>query len=144
MLRWPRQFDRVDAVLLADGLHARVDDDGVLSRGDLAPFLRFAREAVAGRKLMAVTHSAVATEGYASTTQTAAYLLARLGIAPTIPEDSMNEFGMLSTSAAARGWFHMMGFVGEDKAAHISHQRGMGRTLLPLLRAWWARPPGPR
>ena len=140
ILGWPRQFDRVDAVLLADGLHARMDDHGVLSQGDLAPFLRFAREAVAGRKLMAVTHSAIVTGGYASTTETADYLLDRLSIVPTHPGDDENEFGMLPVTVGERGSFHVMGFAGGDKAAHISHQRGMGLTLLPLLRDWWSPP----
>lgn len=142
ILGWPHHFDRVEAVLLADGMHARVDNQGALSEHDLAGFLRFAREAVAGRKLMAVTHSDIDTDGYASTTQTANYLLSKLGIVPVCPERAQNPPRMQLATAAERGSFYLMGFTGEDKAAHISHQRGMGHTLLPLLRAWWKKKDG--
>ena len=47
---------------------------------DLDVFVRFARDAAEGKKEMVVTHSEVFPGTFASTTETADYLLGRLGL----------------------------------------------------------------
>ena len=68
--------ERVDAVLLADGLHGAFKPGGrhVVEEAHMAPFVRFATMAASGDRLMAITHSGIETYTYASTTETAAYL----------------------------------------------------------------------
>lgn len=139
ILSWPKNFDRVDAVLLEDGLHARLNDDGSLSERDVRPFVQFAREAMASNKLMAITHSSIVTDGYASTTETTDCVLDALHIDRVSEHCTANAYGMVLTSSADMGAFHLRGYAGEDRAAHAAHQRALGITLLPLLRAWWAR-----
>jgi hypothetical protein len=66
-------------------LRAKYAGDPAAHRVDtelMAGFVRFAREAAAGRKAMLLTHSAQVPEGYASTTETADFLIAAVGGAP--------------------------------------------------------------
>jgi hypothetical protein len=139
ILLHPETSTEVDAVLLADGLHARVGDGGELGAADMRPFLRFAREAVAGKKLFAITHSEIPTPGYASTTETADYLLAELGMRRVHEWRDGPRPGMMLLSSAERGWLSIEGYVGISKRAHADHQWAMGSTLLPRLREWWTR-----
>jgi hypothetical protein len=138
ILSWPENLDRVDAVLLEDGLHARLNDDGTIAERDMRPFVRFAREAIAENKLMAITHSAIVTDGYASTTETTDYLLETLGIERVSEPGTVNRYGMTLTSSADEGALHLRGYAGDDRAAHGAHQRALGITLLPILREWWS------
>ena len=57
-----------------DGLHASYipeNQPGPVDTQSLGPFVDFAREAVAGRKRMLVTHSEIFPGTYAGTTETA-------------------------------------------------------------------------
>jgi hypothetical protein len=71
-------------VLLLDGLHTDYaagkpgPAESALDAGHLGIFLKFARDAVARRKTMVVIHSEIIPGTYASTTETADWLLARL------------------------------------------------------------------
>jgi hypothetical protein len=60
---------RIDAVLLADGLHVGYEPNArtELNSLQMEPFTLFSYEAAAGEKLMAITHSAIIPPGYAST-----------------------------------------------------------------------------
>lgn len=155
------RLDRVDAVLLMDSLHtsfAPGTKDHVYP-GGLKPFLAFARRAVAGEGLMIVTHSAIVTEGYASTTQTADAILSELGLprrtvtaasASPPPVDfaaakrafPTGERNWLRlTSEASEGDFHLYGYSGNGKGDHIAHLAQMSVTVLPpLVDRWNSRP----
>jgi len=135
----------VDAVLLADGLHAGYLDARrhTIDPLRMGPFLRFAVEATSGTKLMGVTHSAIETYGYASTTETAAYLLAHT---PTDPQAPAGEAqipgdlpGLARTSNDDRGGLHVRGFEGVTKKDHCAHVWSLGETLFPLLGGFWSR-----
>lgn len=134
--------DRVDAVLLADGLHAGFDPEKkqqrVVNWPQMAAFTLYADRAVTGEKLMAITHSSIATP-YASTTETAAFLLQQENV-PKVPADTVGPRpNMLLLYRADRGNFHVQGYSGNDKPAHCDHLFAMGDTLFPLLRERWAR-----
>ncbi len=140
-----RDAARVDAVLLSDGMHCGFETDGKAERrvsvDQMAPFTFFAEEAVAGHKLMAVTHSSIQTP-YASTTETSDALLSQLGL-ERIP---LNAVGprptMTMISRADAGDFHVEGYAGQDKAAHADQLHAFGDTLLPYLKARWSAPRG--
>jgi hypothetical protein len=134
--------DRIDAVLLADGLHAGFEPDRKAQRvvnGDqLAAFSLFADRAAAGEKLLAITHSSIIPP-YASTTETANFLLTQQNI-PRIAQNAPGPRpGMLLTSKADRGAFHVQGYAGNDPPAHCDHLHAMGDTLFPYLRDSWSR-----
>jgi hypothetical protein len=122
--------DRVDAVLLADGLHAGFAD---IYRRQFAPnallaFRDFGELAKRGEKLFAITHSSIATDGYASTTECSKLLLQVLNV----PSEG-------SFVSGRSGAFSIEGSSGEDKAAHIAQFRQMDSTLYAKLRARWSR-----
>ncbi len=135
-----RDANRVDAVLLADGLHASFEPGGAhehrIAVEQIAPFLTYADDAVAGKKLFALTHSAIETP-YASTTQTADFLLAQGSAERASVTAPGPRPGMKPTSRADAGDFHVMGFAGGNEKAHCDHLHAFGDTLLPYLKQRW-------
>jgi len=131
---------RVDAVLLADGMHVGFEPVGFrkVSAISMAPFSLFADEAIAGKKMFAITHSTIQTP-YASTTETAEFLLDTEGLPVDRSEVQGPRPGMIRTSRADREGFHMLGFAGEDKAAHCDHLFAFGELLLTPLRERWSK-----
>jgi hypothetical protein len=122
--------ERVDAVLLADGLHAGFTN---VWKRELAPnalqaFRDFGELAKQGKKLFAITHSSINTDGYGSTTECSRFLLKALNV-PC-------EGELVSGKS---GDFSIEGFTGGDAPAHIVQFRQMDTTLLAKLRARWAR-----
>ena len=83
LLEQPAMADRVDAVLLLDGLHVDYSPrDHSLMMDRLDGIERFARQASLGKKLLSITHSEVIPAGdYASTRETTGKLMERLGVA---------------------------------------------------------------
>jgi hypothetical protein len=87
ILRHPEYFALVNNVLLLDGMHASYSpegkllaDGGIVDASGLDSFLKFAREALAGRKNFVFTHSEIFPGTYASTTECADYLLIQLNL----------------------------------------------------------------
>ncbi len=117
----------VDGIILADSLHAGYE--GGRPRADqMEPFVKFARS---GRPLW-ITHSAIVPEGYASTTETADFLIAAL-VAERRGADEKNARGMRLVSRADKGGFHVRGYEGTTAAAHMDHLHNLGEffALLP-------------
>ena len=126
---------RVDAVLLADGLHAGFTDPWkrAFAPNALQAFRDFGALAKDGKKLFAITHSSIMTDGYGSTTECSRLLLKALDV----PCDG-------DLVSGKSGNFSIDGFTGEDKAAHIVQFRQMDKNLLSKLRERWAsRPASP-
>ena len=74
---------KVDSVILLDGLHCGYQGRG-LNGLQIKAFSDFAREAAAGHKLMFVSHSSIIPPGYASTTETANFLIHEVGGKPKV------------------------------------------------------------
>lgn len=130
----------LDAVLLADGLHAGFLDKFRTKMNDaqMAPFDAFAERAAKGEKLFGITHTSIVTPSYASTTETARYLVERRGLERREVEEPGPRGSMTLTSRADGGAFHVRGYAGRDTDAHCDHLYAMGDTLYPMLRARWA------
>jgi hypothetical protein len=131
-------LDRVDAVLLADGIHAPLADERqrrIADRG-MIPFVRFARSAQQGQKLMMLTHSAIPTGPYASTTETAAYLVDALSLPSTPAAQAPADMQVASSHGA--GQLRVTGFAGDDAPAHCDHLHHIDQTMLVALRDRWA------
>ncbi len=122
--------EHVDAILLADGLHAGFTDrwKRTFAPNALQAFRDFGALAKDGKKLFAITHSSIMTDGYGSTTECSRLLLQALDV----PCKSTLVSG-------TSGEFSIEGFTGDDKAAHIVQFRQMDSTLLSKLRARWTR-----
>jgi hypothetical protein len=130
---------RVDAVLFADGLHAALERKypRTVKAVSLAPVDRFADLAVRGERLLAITHSEIATPSYASTTETASFLLGSHGIEREWSDLPGPRPSMPLRSFAQQGGLWVAGYGGGDASAHCDHLRALGQTLLPLLAARW-------
>jgi hypothetical protein len=138
VLAHPAAADRVDAVLLADAPHTGFQPGTrQVSQVGLAPYVNFGRRAVAGEKLMVVTHSQIETPDYASTTRTARALVASLGMPEGEPETADNP-KMVMYERADLGNAHVFGFTGGDAPAHCQHLYNIGRHLWSFLGARWS------
>jgi hypothetical protein len=141
ILRQPKNAERVDAVLLADGLHSDYAGDErrhIVDEAPLAKYARVAQAAIHGDKLFALTHSSIKTEGYPNTTETIGELLKMVDV-PKEPTVADGPRGMLEIYESHRGDFHVKGYLGVAVKDHIDHIWGMNETLLPYLRDRWAR-----
>jgi hypothetical protein len=128
MLKVPATFERIDVLILADSLYSGYAGDPAARQVDpglMAGFERFAREAAAGRKTMLLSHSAQVPGGYASTTETADFLIAALGGAPERLDRDRGD-GWQQTRRFRRGRFEVLGFEGAEAADHMRHLRRIG------------------
>lgn len=140
ILRDPRHFTQVDAVLLLDGLHTSYIPNGtVLAKGGkldeepLRIFLDFARAAMRGEKRFLITHSEIFPGTFASTTETTDYLIEKLGL-HLEPVLEWGPHGMQQLSEARKGRFAILGFAGNSAPDHIDHAQGMPTFLRALLK----------
>ena len=132
-------YDEIDAVILLDGLHCGYVHNAPSRRADLAvlsPFLRFAKDAAAGKKLFVFTHSSIQTytDGYASTTEVADALAPELGM--TWSQDARpGPTGAIRS--ADLGDVHLRGFAGEQPKDHVAHDHFIGTILKTWLEPRW-------
>lgn len=131
ILRDARHFDAVGAVLLLDGLHTSyvpertvMEKGGTLDTTNLNVFVRFARSAMRGEKQFVVTHSEIFPGTFASTTETADYLVQALGLRRT-PVLRWGPNGMQQLSEVRQGQFEILGFAGNTGPDHIDHVHGL-------------------
>ena len=139
-------YDRIDTIVLLDGLHAnylaatprmpvparRVD--GRL----LDAFMRFAQDAANGKKEFVFTHSSIQPPGYASTTETAAVLIDVVK-AKKVWLRSPGPRNLMRLYRADVGGFHIRGFSGTTKEAHIAQLHLVGEVLRELVVPRWVR-----
>ena len=140
IIREPRHFAGVGAILLLDGMHTSYVPEGtVLAAGgtldttNLMAFAEFARAAVRGEKRFVITHSEIFPGTFASTTETANWLLRALGLRRT-PVLRWGPRGMQQTSEVVVGRFEMLGFAGNSAPDHIDHLHAMPELLARTLR----------
>ena len=139
ILHEPRHFATVGAVLLLDGMHTSYVPEGtVLAAGgtldtvNLVAFAEFARAAMRGEKRFVVTHSEIFPGTFASTTETADWLLRALGLQRT-PVLGWGPRGMQQLSEARAGRFELLGFAGNSGPDHVDHLHAMPELLARLL-----------
>jgi len=135
ILRDSANFDRVNAVLLLDGLHTSyvpentvMEKGGTLDESNLAVFVRFARAAMRGDKRFLITHSEIFPGSFASTTETTDYLVQALGLRRTSVLN-WGPRGMQQLSEVRVGGFEIEGFAGNAGPDHIDHLHGMPEFL---------------
>jgi hypothetical protein len=129
---------RVDSVILLDGLHCGYQGQS-LNALQIQAFTDFAREAAAGHKLMFVSHSSIVPPGYASTTETANFLIHQVGGSPRASKGA-GPLGLELVSRYTQGNFHVRGFSGNDKMDHCA-QLGLYRDVLKIhIKPRWNTP----
>jgi hypothetical protein len=124
ILKVPEHYARVDRVLLIDGLHTGYVDgrpgpqESKLETGGLEIFLQFARDAVAGRKQMITTHSEIFPGTFASTTETADWLITQLGLKRQ-PVLKWGPMGTQQLSEVRAMNFLLIGYAGNSAPDHV-------------------------
>jgi hypothetical protein len=139
ILREPRHFEQVSAILLLDGMHTSyVPEGSLLAPGgaidstNLVAFANFARAAMRGEKRFLVTHSEIFPGTFVSTTETADWLLHALGLQRK-PVLHWGPRGMQQLSEVRAGGFELLGFAGNSAPDHIDQFHSEPELLARLL-----------
>lgn len=124
ILRHEANFKIVNNVLLLDGIHAsyvpegqRLADGGIIKADDLDSYIKFAREAVLGKKKFIISHSEIFPATYASTTECVDYLLNTLSLKRKAVLKK-GPIGMQQISQVDAKNFHILGYAGNTGADH--------------------------
>jgi len=139
ILKTPESYARVDRVLAIDGIHAGYVNgapgplESQIEPADLQTWLQLARDAVVGKKTLLITHSEIFPGTYASTTETADWLLAQLGL-QRAPVAKWGPMGMQQLSEVRRGKFLLLGFAGNSAPDHVDQLHSLPELLKQLDR----------
>lgn len=91
-----------------------------VSSTDMAPFLKFAKDAVLGSKTYFMSHTEIIPGTYASTSETAEYLIVNVGTTRQ-PYSGTNAYGMVYRSKTEWNKFYIHGFQGDQAQDHMNH-----------------------
>jgi hypothetical protein len=147
ILRVQRYYDMVDSVVLLDSLHSQYKNharkaphQGVdqVDVKMLGAFVKFAKDAAAGKKTMVMTHSAIIPPDYASSTEATQALLADVGVAIEAHEETTAR-GMSMSYRADAGNLHVRGFRGQGPKDHFAHLHLIGEALRSWVVPRWKR-----
>jgi hypothetical protein len=133
--------EKIDAVFLLDGLHAGYKEPVSAKRADprfISMFIKFARAAIEGHKLMVITHSSVQTPDYATSKETTAALLETVGVQPQARDTDWNGMHMILEAHA--GNLHVRGFSGGEKRDHVNHLHVVDELMTEYLAPRWSQP----
>ncbi len=153
ILDHPQDADRIDAVLLLDGLHTSYKEGTKIVDGlKIASVIPFAKRAMAGEKLFLIEHSDIDPMTYLSVHETTDYVLKELGIERkpvegTTPYPKLAAMdGILPTdqmvplereSEARSGNFIVRGYHGTQAFHHVAFLVQFSTLALPELIARW-------
>ena len=138
ILRTNAGYARASAVLLIDGIHTDYAEgkpgplESKLDTSNLDIWERYFRDAIAGRKRALVTHSEIFPGTFASTTETADYLVNALDL----KRRNVLKWGPMGTqqlSEVRKGKFLLMGFAGNTAPDHVDQLQSLP-AYLRLLR----------
>jgi hypothetical protein len=132
----PREAERIDALVLLDGLHTYFDKSKRPDPGGIEAYVKFANEAKAGRKVMVVTHSSIKPIGYPSTTATTAVLLEQIGVEKRPDREVVHDAQRLYRADA--GAFHAFGYEGHTAKDHMKHLWMVGDLVREYVARRWA------
>ena len=129
----------VHGVVLLDGLHTDyIPSRRVLSKGGklndekLRDFIRYARLAMDNKKKFLITHSEIFPGTYASTTETADFLIRSLHLQRS-PVLRWGSVGMQMLTETRAGGLTILGFAGNSAPDHIDHFHGLPVFLKMML-----------
>jgi len=120
--------DAISGILLLDGLHTSYVDDRNVDPVALQPFLDFAKSG----KRFVFSHSEIFPGTFASTTETADWLIRELGLKRT-PVLRWGPRGMQQLSEVRSGNLMIMGFAGNSAPDHVDQFHAMPEFLELLL-----------
>ncbi len=134
ILKTPEYYERVQFVLLCDGLHSGYvggkpgPKESNLVAEDLAVFVKFAKDAAVGKKQFVLTHTEIFPGTFASTTETADHLLTQLSLKRK-PVLRWGPMGTQILCEVKEGRFHLLGFAGNSAPDHVDLLHAMPELL---------------
>ncbi len=138
LLRTPSIYQRTASVICIDGVHTDYVNgtpgplESEIGKDKLGVWVKFARDAVARRKRMLITHSEIFPGTFASTTETADFILNQLGLKrrPVVRNGPM---GTQIVNYTRAGRFTLIGFAGNSAPDHVDQLHSLPQ-LLRMLR----------
>ncbi|MES2595427.1 MAG: hypothetical protein V4662_08835 [Verrucomicrobiota bacterium] len=140
MLRSAATVKLIDRVVMIDGIHTSYIDgkpgplESKIDTAALLPVAEFSREAMADRKRLLITHSEIFPGTFASTTETADWLLRELGLR----RQAVLRWAPMKTqqlSEAREGSFHLIGLAGNSAPDHVDQLHALPEWLEWLEKA---------
>jgi hypothetical protein len=134
VLNQPQNYSRVQSIILLDALHTGYvggkpgPQESQLEPDPLEPFVRFARDAASGKKRLLVTHTEIFPGTFASTTETADYLIRELGLRRT-PVLKWGPLGTQQLSEVNQGNLTILGFAGNSAPDHVDQLHALSEFL---------------
>lgn len=137
VLRSPEVYARATAVLCIDGIHTGYINgrpgpwESEIESGSLDTWVQLARDAVAGKKRVVITHSEIFPGTFASTTETADYILRQVALSrwPVLKRGPM---GTQQLSEVRSGKFGLIGFAGNSAPDHVDQLHSLPEYLKRL------------
>ena len=144
ILKSPANLQRIEGYIAADSIYASIvqpsDETAIPRQRSVNPiqmkdFLAFARLAKQGKKFFLITHSAQSTP-YASTTETADYLISELGLSRKTTAINKGDPRWRPVTVCKHGAFQVWGYPGAQAADHLQHLRSIGNAFgrIPQMR----------
>ena len=134
----PEYYDQVANTILIDGIHTSYVNGkpGPLeSEIDPAPlqiYVKLARDAMAGKRRVLITHTEIFPGTFASTTETADYILGQLGLHRE-PVLKWGPMGTQQLSEVRSGRFLLMGFAGNSAPDHVDQLHSLPEYLRRII-----------
>jgi len=135
ILKKDEYYDKIAALIMADSIYAGYVDEEklrVADAVDMKDFLRFAQESAISKKTMFVSHSYIDTKVYASTVDTANFLIAGIGEKRKKVRE-YNSRGMKLISRCDKWNFFVRGYEGDIAQMHMAHLYAIGEFLKFIL-----------
>ncbi len=135
ILKTPSYFKQIDGIVMADSIYAGLntkEPKRVVNDDNMRDFVRFASLAATNKKEFILSHSAQSTS-YASTTETADYLLNSLDLRRMAHSSRWSDT-LRQTSRAGHGQFWVFGFEGESGQEHMQHLKSIDSFWKQLSR----------
>ncbi|HSB17981.1 MAG TPA: hypothetical protein VLE22_26255 [Bryobacteraceae bacterium] len=134
ILKSPESYARVDATLMIDGIHSGYVNgkpgplESEIETDALQIWLQLARDAIAGRKRAIITHSEIFPGTFASTTETADFIIRQLGF----KRRAVLKWGPMGTqqlSEVRAGRFLLIGYAGNTAPDHVDQLHALPEYL---------------
>jgi hypothetical protein len=133
ILRDPASYQRVANVLAIDGIHTGYTDRRELEREHLEMYAQLARDALARKKQLLITHSEIFPGTFASTTETADWLIKELKL-KAVPVLRWGPMRTQQLSEVRQGRFELRGYAGNSAPDHVDQLHSLADYLK------WFRP----
>lgn len=130
-------YPRIAGAILIDGIHTDYTTgkpgplESALGTGNLKIFEQLSRDAIAGRKSVLITHSEIFPGTFASTTETADYLVKQLAV-PRRAVLKWGPMGLQQLSEAKAGKFVLRGYAGNSAPDHVDQLHALPVWLRQL------------